>query len=234
MGFIFTNIWDQEMRNNKAVYLAIALLASSNNIAWAGDLHNLRQNKDDVETRANQKLSSLAPVDFGWHWWKVSGNEEKEGFLEGIDDCFTFNKNPKRYLVVDYFSKIRQYYNSAHSSDEHIMPVERVAEVLASNVTKNRVGEPSGRRGSLYWTNSSRERRIGFLEGFVSCGFHDKASQWSNSLAWYVSKLDIVLGHDVYDDPTNSSENDVTIYAELKELRSKIKQKGLRKADVPN
>jgi hypothetical protein len=209
------------MQNKKTIFIlfAIIVVASGN----VGQAKQPTRSNSGLETRTNQSLSSMASNSFGRHWWATSNEEEKEGFLEGIDDCFTFDMKPRRYLFADYFTKIENYYHNVHSTgnSRRELSVEQVAENFGSSITNERDGEAVGRRDSLYWMNVSRERKIGFLEGFFSCrfSFGGNHSAWREPIAWYVSKLDIILARNVYSNVDDKSEKNMTIEAGLHDLK---------------
>jgi hypothetical protein len=153
------------------------------------------------EVKSKREVRATRP--YNGKWWLDVEDEERTGFLEGIGDCLTWTAHLPGFSATSnqLRSKISEYYKT-HSSAQSLTIVQVWRQVEPRIITSK---APSGGEtwknphwylNGLWWRQSTRAERVGFLEGYLSCMrvyVKPQTEEYSRSDESYVNKIDAYL-----------------------------------------
>ncbi len=134
------------------------------------------------------------------NWWRAATKSERLGYLEGDNDCDSFELGG-RLLPGAAFSLHQDFVSKYYEADAARLrtpafDVLRMADAqiaAAADKDADAAPEPHGDYDGLFWRDTRREERVGFIEGYLACyarkSDHRRGS-FSKSADEYVKRLD--------------------------------------------
>ena len=134
------------------------------------------------------------------NWWRAASKNERLGYLEGDNDCDSFELGG-RLLPTNAILGHQEFVSKYYVADAtHVrtpaFDVLRIADAEIAPVPDkdaDAVPEPHGDYDGLFWRDTRREERIGFIQGYLACyarkNDHRRGS-FSKSADEYVKLLD--------------------------------------------
>ena len=134
------------------------------------------------------------------NWWHAASKSERLGYLEGDNDCDSFELGG-RLLPESAFSLHQDFVLKYYDADAArlrtpVFEVLRMADAQiapAPDKDADTAPEPHGDYDGLFWRDTRREERIGFIEGYLACYARTsdhRRGAFSKSADEYVKLLD--------------------------------------------
>lgn len=132
-------------------------------------------------------------------WWAKAEQEERLGFLEGYSDCLEWDAHAKLPRAIDHLEDSITVYYKTHP-DERNIAVITVWQKVSTQGPPAEPGPPGGEvwtnpHGFLdgqWWRETSEERNLGFVEGYLLCTstcVNQPLETYSRPASYYVDEI---------------------------------------------
>ena len=154
-------------------------------------------NARDSAAVGRRSLTEKASPVYDGNWWLAASGDERLGFLYALDDCFSYDTQPK-LVFRDTWQHLDERLGAYFGEGEHRSILVQAAFLQFGQKASSSDSEADGERyGNEFWRSHDDGTRTGYIEGFISCQHTVKpARRWMKPVSFYVGELNRLYNAD--------------------------------------
>ena len=152
--------------------------------------------RDSAAVGRRSPTEKASPV-YDGNWWLAASAAERLGFLYALDDCFSYDTQPK-LVFRDTWQHDDERLSAYFGEGEHRSILVQAAFLQFGQKASSSDSEADGERyGDEFWRSHDDGTRTGYIEGFISCQHTVKpARRWMKPVSFYVGELNRLYNAD--------------------------------------